>query len=194
MKSAEADYARVRQCNFPPLVFPKRSRGRRFRNGACAPKPGASNIQTRSAIAPADLRSSRFLARAAARSLIGPAIRARARQADLIENPPDHRVDHIDKRIWAAVKRWNGRQHNRARFQQSDDVARMDQIPRRFAWLLHPFVALPQANIGRAQKRSVARARGDSAESRHRTRNDHHGIKSRRAADEWNIEIALAVL
>src|SRR5437762_1023339 len=98
MKSAEADYARERQCNFQPLVFPKRSRGRRFRNGACAPKSEANNIRTRSAIAPADLRSSRLLARAAARSLIVPAIGARARQADLIENPPDHRVDHIDKR------------------------------------------------------------------------------------------------
>src|SRR6266699_3753448 len=97
MKSAGAGYARARQCNFQPLVFPKRSRGRRFRSEACAPKPGASNIQTRSAIAPADLRSSKFLARAAPRSLIGPAIRARARQADLIENPPDDRVHNIDK-------------------------------------------------------------------------------------------------
>src|SRR5882762_5822888 len=107
MKSAEADYARARQCSFPPLVFPKRPHGRRFRNGACAPKPGANNIQTRSAIAPPNLRSSRFLARAAARSLIGPAIGARAGQADLIENPPDHRVDNIVKGRWAAVKRRN---------------------------------------------------------------------------------------
>src|SRR5712691_3907618 len=97
MKSAGGDYARARQCNFPPLVSQKHSPGRRFRNGACAPKPGANKIQTRSAIAPADLRSSRFLARAAARSLVGPAIGARVRQADLIENPPDHGVDQINK-------------------------------------------------------------------------------------------------
>src|SRR5436853_7360646 len=97
MKSAGGDYARARQCNFPPLVFPKHSHGRRFRNGACAPKPGANRTQTRSAIAPADLRSSRLLARAAARSLIGPAIGARAWQTDLIENPPDDGVDQIDQ-------------------------------------------------------------------------------------------------
>src|SRR5207253_6871657 len=115
MKSAGGDYARARQCNFPPLVSPKHSRGRRFRNGACAPKPGANKIQTRSAIARASLRSSRLLfAGAAARSLVGPAIGARVRQADLIENPPDHGVDNIDKRRWTAVKRRNGWQHNRA--------------------------------------------------------------------------------
>src|ERR1700731_5133022 len=96
MKSAGADYARARQCNCPPLVFPKRSRGHLLRNGACAPKSAASKIQTRSAIAPADLRSSRFLARAA-RSLIGPAVGAPAGQADLIENPPDDRVHPIHK-------------------------------------------------------------------------------------------------
>src|ERR1700736_1484832 len=97
MKSAGADYARARQCSFPPLVFLKRSRGRRFRNGACAPKPGANKIQTRSAIARASPRSSRFLTCAAVRSLIGPAKCARAGQADLIENPPDDGVDQIDK-------------------------------------------------------------------------------------------------
>src|SRR5438046_10684942 len=92
MKSAGGDYARARQCNFPPLVFPKHSRGPRFRNGACAPKPGANKIQTRSAIARASLRSSRFLAGAAARSLVGPAIGARVRQAALMGNPPDQRA------------------------------------------------------------------------------------------------------
>src|SRR5438552_2874141 len=97
MKLAGGDYARARQCNFPTLVFPKHSRGPQFRNGGCAPKPGANKIQTRSAIARASLRSSRLLlAGAAARGLICPAIGAWARQADLIEHPPDHRVDHID--------------------------------------------------------------------------------------------------
>src|SRR5712671_6464098 len=114
MKSAGAGCARARQYNFPPPVFPKRLRGRRFRIGACAPKPAASKIQTRSAIAPPDLRSSRFLARAGARSLIGPAIGARTWQADLIENPPDDGVDDIDQGFRATVKRRNSRQHNRA--------------------------------------------------------------------------------
>src|ERR1700720_1562734 len=97
MKSAGADYARARQCNFPLLVFLKRSHGRQFRTEAFAPKPGANKIQTRSAIARASLRSSRFLTCAAARSLIGPAIGARAGQADLIENPPDDGINQIDK-------------------------------------------------------------------------------------------------
>src|SRR5438093_12102653 len=98
MKSAGGDYARARQCNFPTLVFPKHSRGPQFRNGGCAPKPGANKIQTRSAIARASLRFSRLIfAGAAARSLIGPTIGARVRQADLIQNPPDHPFDTIDK-------------------------------------------------------------------------------------------------
>src|SRR5436305_15246653 len=108
MKSAGADYARAQQCNFPPLVSPKQSPGRRFRNGACAPKPEANKIQTRSAIEPADLRSSRLLERAAARSLIAAAIGARARQSDLIENQRDHSVDKIDKGRWTAEKGWTG--------------------------------------------------------------------------------------
>src|SRR5256885_7075387 len=104
MKLAKADYARARRCNFPRPVSPKRSRGRRLRNGASAPKPGANRIQTRSAIALPDLRSSRFLARAA-RRLIGPAIGARGRQTELIENPPNYSVDNIVKRSWAAIER-----------------------------------------------------------------------------------------
>src|SRR5437588_532817 len=194
MKSGGADYARARQCNFPRSVFPKNGRDRRFRNGACAPKPGASKIQTRSAIAPPDLRSSRFLAGPATRSLIGPAIGARAWQADLIENSPDDSVDYIDKRIWAAVKRRNRRQYNRARFQQSDNVAGVDQIPRRFARDNDQFASFLQKNIGCAQERTVARTGRDPAECRHRTGDNHHGIKSRRAADERHIEIVLAVL
>src|SRR5438552_18126524 len=98
MKSAGGDYARARQCNFPTLVFPKHSRGPQFRNGGCAPKPGANKIQTRLAIARATLRLSRLIfAGAAARSLIGPAIGARVRRADLIQNPPDHGVEQIEK-------------------------------------------------------------------------------------------------
>src|SRR5205085_9338317 len=40
----------------------------------------------------------------------------------------------------------------------------------------------------------VARARSNSANRRHCTGNDDHRIKSRRAADERNIEIVLRVL
>src|SRR6202043_241925 len=93
-----------------------------------------------------------------------------------------------------AVERRNRRQDDRARFQERDDVASMDQIPRRLARHNDQLAALLQKNVGRTQESAVARTGGDPANRRHRTGHNHHRVKSRRAADERNIKIALAML
>src|SRR5256885_12623902 len=168
MKSGGGGYARARQYNFLLPACRERWPDRRFGSEASAPKPGARQTQSRLTTARANLRSSRlFLARTAARSFFGPAIGARARQTDLIENPPNHGVDNIDNGIRAAVKRWNSRKNDRAGFEKRDDVTRVNEVPGRFARHDNQFAAFLQENIGRAQKRTVTGARTDPPKGRH---------------------------
>ena len=127
--------------------------------------------------------------------LVLPAIGARIRQSDLIENAPDDGVGHV-ARPNAAGCRTTGSQGSTIAPASSsvDDVARVNQTPGRFARDQDQLAALLQENIGGAQERAVAPAGSDPAERCHRAGDDHHRVEAGGAADERNIEIILAVL
>src|SRR5262249_23903515 len=78
------DYAKARRYNFRVRVLRRFQRGLLTGSEACAPRFLTNKIRTRSAIARASPRFSRLLARPAARSSIGPAKCALARQTNLI--------------------------------------------------------------------------------------------------------------
>src|SRR2546423_7196813 len=123
-----------------------------------------------------------------------PAVRGGIWQTELIENPPDYGVGHGVDRSGATVKRWNRREHNRARFQKRHHVSRVDETPRSLARNEDELPAFFQKNVRGAQERGVAATGRDPAERGHRARRDHHRIETGRTTDERNVEIVFRVL
>src|SRR5437762_5069692 len=84
------DCARAHRCNFLSPVCRGYLPDRRFHIEVCAPRAVASEIQTRSTIAQAYLRSSTFPSQTFGRSAFAsPTVCARTRQPNLIKNTPD---------------------------------------------------------------------------------------------------------
>src|SRR5437899_7725859 len=130
MERSVIDCARVLRYNFRSLACRRCLPGRRFHNAAYAPRSAASEIQTRLTIAQAYLRSSTFLSRGFCRGgLFAPAVGARIRQPDLIENAPHDCVHDCGYGTGTAVERRNSWENNRSGFEQRHDVARVNQIP-----------------------------------------------------------------
>src|SRR5207248_3515243 len=97
-------------------------RGPPLQNGWCATRPEAGETRMRPESAPRDFpdRASNFQPTS---FFTLPAECLRTWQSKLIENAPDYRIGDFVDIFGTAIKRWDGGQHDRAGFDQSDDVA-----------------------------------------------------------------------
>src|SRR5438067_7917057 len=166
MGKPATDCAKARRYNFPSVACPPHQLGLRFHNAAYVPRAAINEIQTRPTIAQACLRFSTFFAFCRSASL-APTICSGIRQLNLIKNAPHNRIDNCRYRMKTAVERRNSWENNCSRFEQRDDVARMNQIPRRFPWYEDLFAPFLQENIGRAQEHAVAGTGSDSSQRGH---------------------------
>src|SRR5436309_7488622 len=62
-----------------------------------------------------------------------PPVCGRIGEAELVENPPYDRVDNFGYGTRTTVERWNSGKHNRSGFEQRDNIASVNQTPRRLA-------------------------------------------------------------
>src|ERR1700688_4141341 len=106
------DCAKARRCNFPLPLSQRPPRGRRFYNAAYVPRAATNEIQTRSTIARADLRSSTFWAFRRG-AFLTPTICSGIRQPNLVENAPNYCVHHCGYGTWPPVEEGNTWKKNR---------------------------------------------------------------------------------
>ena len=81
-----------------------------------------------------------------------PAKGFRTGQSELIENAPHYRVRDVVDVFRVAIKRRDSRQHDGPGFDQSDDIARLNETPGRFARDEDEFAAFLQKDISGAQE------------------------------------------
>src|SRR5438445_10027539 len=116
--------AKAHRYNFPTQVCHRRPRGRQFHNAAYVPRAATNEIQTRSTIEQAWLRSSTLFAFRRS-AFLTPTICSGIRQPNLVENAPNYCVHHCGYGTGAAVEGGNSWKNNRPGFKQRDHVARV---------------------------------------------------------------------
>ena len=95
--------------------------------------------------------------------------------------------------FWDHCKRMGWRGDDRAGFDQSDDIACLNEAPGRFAWDDNEFAAFLQ-DVSGPQERALTRTSGNSTERGHRAGHNYHRVETGRTADEWNVHIVVGML
>jgi len=123
-----------------------------------------------------------------------PTLRFFDGQAEVIQNAVNDGINQRFQRFRARIKSGARGNDVRAGFHHGDDVAGMDDIPRRLARHKDQLTFFFQKNIRRTKDHRLARARGDAPHRAHRTGDHHHGVKKRGAAHKGDIHRFVAML
>lgn len=95
----------------------------------------------------------------------------------MVKDARDDRISNLLNRLRPSVEGGDCRDNGGSRFQKCDDVAGLDEVPRRFARDDDEFPFLFEKNIGGASDGAVGPTIGNTSYGAHGTGDDDHGVE-----------------
>jgi len=113
--------------------------------------------------------------------------------AEVVEDAGDDGIDHVEHGLRAVIEGGNGGDDFGAGFQDGDDIARLDQVPGRFARDEDELALFLQEDVRGADDGAVGVAVRDAPDGAHGAGDDDHGVEPGRAADVGHLHRGIAV-
>lgn len=98
--------------------------------------------------------------------------------AQMVKDACDNGISDLLNSLRPSVEGGDCRDNGGSRFEKCDDVAGLDEVPRRFARDDDEFPFLFEENIGGAGDGAVGPAIGNASHGSHGTGDDDHGVES----------------